>query len=221
MATLTLSDERAFLTKQAMVAHVLREAIQKVQIAPGERIVIHEVAKQLNVSTIPVREALQLLQSEGWVELRPHAGAVATPISAEDIREIFALFEGLELAAARQAAERCSAAALTQLGDLLARMERAASAGHETKWSELNVQFHAQLPVIAGMPRCAMMLARVSADWERLRRHRFSKTARPDHAAAAAEHQAMIAALGDHDAPALEALIRTHNRTALAHYLVG
>lgn len=221
MSSLTLTDDHTFLTKQAKVAHVLREAIQKVQIAPGERIVIHEVAKQLNVSTIPVREALQLLQSEGWVELRPHAGAIASPISENDIREIFALFEGLELAAARPAAERADAAAIALLEDLVERMERAAAAGQEARWTELNVKFHAQFPIIADMPRCGTMLARISADWERLRRHRFSKAARPDHAAAALEHHAIVNAMRNHDVAALEQLIRAHNRSALAHYTIA
>jgi DNA-binding GntR family transcriptional regulator len=220
MLSLTVPTDRGFPTKQAMVVHVLREAILRVVIPPGQRIIIDEVAKQLGVSQIPVREALQILQSEGWVESRPHVGAVASPLAAADISEMFALFEGLELAAARAAISHVTDQALAEMDDLVKHMDKAGQAGQEAKWTELNVRFHALLPELARMPRCARMLAQVSADWERLRRHRFSRAARPDHEQTAREHRAMVEALRQRDLLQLEALIREHNRSALAH-LVG
>ena len=52
-------------TKQEFVYRTLRAAIIRCELPPGERLVIDDLARQLAVSAIPVREALQLLQSEG------------------------------------------------------------------------------------------------------------------------------------------------------------
>jgi DNA-binding FadR family transcriptional regulator len=51
------------------------------------------------VSAIPVREALQLLQSEGLVTTVPHVGATVSPVSRESVAEVFTLMEGLEIVA--------------------------------------------------------------------------------------------------------------------------
>jgi DNA-binding GntR family transcriptional regulator len=83
-----------FQTKQEVVYQTLRTAITHCEIKPGERLVIEEIAQQLNVSPIPVREALQLLQSERLIEAIPHGGATVAPISQASVAEIFTLMEG-------------------------------------------------------------------------------------------------------------------------------
>ena len=70
-------------TKQEFVYETLREAIMRCELGPGRRLVIDELARQLEVSAIPVREALQLLQSEGLVTNVPHVGATVSPVSRE------------------------------------------------------------------------------------------------------------------------------------------
>ncbi|MCG7336194.1 GntR family transcriptional regulator [Sporosarcina sp. ACRSM] len=59
--------------------------------APGERLIISHLADQFSVSEIPVREALQRLSLEGYVQLVPHVGAIVSILSEEEIREIFEL----------------------------------------------------------------------------------------------------------------------------------
>ncbi|HSB62391.1 MAG TPA: GntR family transcriptional regulator [Vicinamibacteria bacterium] len=71
-----------FRTKQELVYRTLRDAIMICRLAPGERLVIDELARQLEVSAIPVREALQLLQSEGLVRSVPPVGATVAPSPA-------------------------------------------------------------------------------------------------------------------------------------------
>ena len=75
-----------FRTKQELVYASLRDAILTCAIPPDERLVIEDVARRLNVSAIPVREALQLLRSEGLVTLIPHMGATVTPLSRDSVR---------------------------------------------------------------------------------------------------------------------------------------
>ena len=86
-------------TKQAFVYETLRQDIMQCVLAPGERLVIDDLARRLNVSTIPVREALQILQTEGLILNVPHVGATVAPITRESIVDVFSMLEGLELVA--------------------------------------------------------------------------------------------------------------------------
>ena len=89
------------LTKNAFVYQTLRTAIIRCELQPGERLVIDDLARRYEVSIIPVREALRLLESEGLVVSIPHVGATVAPISRDSVREVFTLLEGLELVASR------------------------------------------------------------------------------------------------------------------------
>jgi len=75
------SPELRFRTKQEYVYQALRGAILRGELAPGQRLVIDQIGRRLQVSAIPIREALQLLQSEGLVLSAPHVGSTVAPIS--------------------------------------------------------------------------------------------------------------------------------------------
>src|SRR4029450_10765576 len=117
------------LTKQQFVYTTLRESILRCELAPGTRLVIDDLARQFKVSIIPVREALRLLQSEGLVLSVAHVGATVAPISRASAPEVFPLLEGLEVVAARVAAERATATDFENLGGFVAEMDRALEAG--------------------------------------------------------------------------------------------
>lgn len=74
----------------------LRQAILDGTLTKGERLIQEEWATKLNVSRMPVREALRQLQMEGLVKIEPHKGAIVTPITPEDIEEIYHIRSVLE-----------------------------------------------------------------------------------------------------------------------------
>jgi DNA-binding GntR family transcriptional regulator len=219
MDALQIPTGRTFQTKQALAYAALRDGIMSGRLAPGTRLVIDDIAKRLGLSAIPVREALQTLQSERLIEQKPHVGSVVTDIDPDAVREIFTLLECLEVAAFRLAVEHVTPADLDALRRIQAAMEVAAADGDDARWIELNRSFHAQVPLIARMPRAAEMIERVSSDWVRLRHLRFSHAAHPDTGEAHRQHLSMIAALAARDAAALTDLAQRHNREALAAYL--
>lgn len=95
MSDYLLSDhERS--TLQYKVTTKLREVILTGEFEPGERLVQEEWATKLGVSRMPIREALQQLEIEGLVKIEPRRGAIVTPISIEDIEEIYYLRAVLE-----------------------------------------------------------------------------------------------------------------------------
>lgn len=207
-----------YQTKQELVYRTLRDAIMRCRLAPGQRLVIEEIASQLSVSPIPVREALHILQSERLVETVPHVGATVARISHESVAEVFTVMEGLELVATRAAAQHMSRADLVTLTELLEAMDRALAAGDHEQWAELNTEFHRQTTRIAGMPMLQEMTERAMAHWNRLRRFFFNGVLVQRAEQANREHHLILQAMAEQDYDRLEELVKRHNRDALAAY---
>jgi DNA-binding GntR family transcriptional regulator len=210
--------EVRFRTKQEYAYQALRGAILRGELAPGQRLVIDELGRQLEVSAIPVREALQLLQSEGLVRSAPHVGATVSPLSEDEVHEVFAILEGLETAAVREAARRLDDAGADALAGLVARMDEALRARDHEAWAALNVDLHRKIGEIAAMPLLRDMTERVLARWERLRRHFFQGVVVPRVEQAQREHRELLHALVRRDADLAERVVRAHNRSAQASY---
>ena len=111
------------------VYRILRQEIGRLDLAPGARLRLEELAGRLEVSLTPVRHALRRLESEGLVVSLPRRGSRVAPPSVEELEEIQALRLGLESFLARAGAERCSDAALERMADARREMERAYRAG--------------------------------------------------------------------------------------------
>ena len=86
----------------------LRKAVLSRQLQEGEIITLEEVAKKLGISTTPVREAFQVLERDGLIELRQNRGARVLGIGQDSIREHYELREILEEQAVRLAVNKGS-----------------------------------------------------------------------------------------------------------------
>ncbi len=207
-----------FRTKQEYVYQSLRGAIMRGELAPGQRLVIDEIGRQLQVSAIPIREALQLLQSEGLVQSAPHVGSTVAPVSEDEVHEVFAIMEGLETVAVREAARRLDDAGAALLTGLVAEMDGALDARDYERWAALNGGLHRAICEIARMPLLREMTDRVLSRWERLRRHYFQGVLVPRLEQAQREHRVLLEALVRRDADGAERIVRDHNRAAQASY---
>jgi DNA-binding GntR family transcriptional regulator len=207
-----------YRTKQELVYHALRDAIMRCELPPGQRLVIDELARQLEVSAIPVREALQLLQSEGLVTTVPHVGAAVSPVSREQILEVFTLMEGLEIVATRTAAERMTGAEADELEAVVGLMDAALRSGRHHEWADLNTRFHLTISRVAAMPTLLEMTERVLARWDRVRRYYFNGVLvhRVEHAQE--EHREILQSMRRKDMGALESVVKRHNQGALLAY---
>jgi DNA-binding GntR family transcriptional regulator len=215
----SLSEAPAtYRTKQEFAYRRLRDAIMRCELAPGQRLVIDEIARRLRVSAMPVREALHLLQSEGLVINVPHVGATAAPIGPEAVAEVFTILEGLEVVAMREALARLQPEDMAGLDALLEAMDAALAAGAPERWSELNSRFHLAISAATGMPLLREMTERVLGQWDRVRRHHFEGVLVRRAETAQREHHEMAAAMKAGDVARAEAVVRRHNRGALADY---
>jgi DNA-binding GntR family transcriptional regulator len=206
-------------TKQEFVYQTLRNAIMRCDLGPGERLVIDDLARRLGVSIIPVREALQMLQSEALVVLVPHVGATVATISKNSILDVFTMLEGLETVGTRLAAERATAQDLEGLSILVHEMEQMIAQGRNEDWADLNTRFHLTIAAIPGLAMLEEMTARVLTCWDRVRRYYFRGVLVHRVDQAQQEHHEMLVAITGRDLPALEALVRRHNQGALKSYI--
>lgn len=207
-----------FRTKQEYVYQTLRGAIMSGELAPGRRLVIDEIARRLEVSAIPIREALQSLQAEGLVVSAPHVGATVAQLSEAEVHEVFAIMEGLETVGVREAAARLSDHDADELAGIVAAMDAAVEERQYERWAELNGRYHRAIGNLTAMPLLREMTDRVLARWERLRRHYFQGVLVPRVEQAQREHRELLAALVARDPDAAERVVRLHNRNAQAAY---
>jgi len=206
-------------TKQEFAYQTLRDAIMRCELRPGERLVIDDLARRLQVSTIPVREAIQMLQSEGLAVIVPHTGATVAPVSRESIQDVFAVLEGLEVVATRLVAERANQDELTTLATLVDGMDRALASKRLAQWAGMNTRFHLTIAALPGLPMLREMTERVLARWDRIRRHFFRGVLVHRAVQAQQEHRAILAAMRSADLSALETTVRQHNRRAFESYM--
>jgi len=205
-------------TKQEFVYRTLRDSVMKCELKPGERLVIDDLARRLSVSAIPVREALQILQSEGLVVTVPHVGATVALISRESITEVFTVMEGLEMVATRTAAQRATSADVDALDAIVEDMDRAVDSRRYEQWADLNRRFHIAISRTAGMPMLQEMTERALDHWERVRRFFFSGVLVHRVDEAQREHHEFVAAIRAGEIARLETMVRQHNQGALAAY---
>jgi len=213
-----LSSMAFTLTKQQAIYRHLKDRILDGDLPPGQRLIIDDIAEELGLSIIPVREALQMLQSERLVEIRPHAGATVSAITPENIEEVFVILEGMEAVTVRLIAVNCPSDLEPKLKSLIGQMDQSEKRHDVEKWSALNMEFHLAMAQATGMPWLQEITARALANWDRIRRHFFREGAVHRFAEAQKEHHRILQAISRCDKDQAEKLVRQHNRKAFRHY---
>ncbi|HWF73664.1 MAG TPA: GntR family transcriptional regulator [Solirubrobacteraceae bacterium] len=135
------------------IAGLLRERILAGQFRPGEKLVEAEIARQLEISRGPVREALAQLRAEGLVIERPRRGSFVAELTLDDVREIYELRAALESRAARLLIEREDRGAFAELEAIVEAMTAATRIDDREAFAELDGRFHAELCRLSGNRR--------------------------------------------------------------------
>ncbi|WP_153029195.1 GntR family transcriptional regulator [Amycolatopsis sp. YIM 10] len=128
----------------------LRERILNGRLKPGDRLVERDLAEDLGVSRVPVREAIRSLEADGFVVVQSPRRVVVRQLSKVDVEELFDVREALESMAAARAAERADKAGLRELKRLLEQAGRATAANKSARIAELNSRFHEEIITLAG-----------------------------------------------------------------------
>ncbi|MDI5891525.1 GntR family transcriptional regulator [Halomonas rhizosphaerae] len=153
-------------TATAQVHEAIKQRILDGNYRPHDYIREASVARELEVSRTPVREALRELVSEGWLEAIPHHGARVVAWTEKDAREVFELRLVLEPMAVRLASQRMDSARLGRLEALAERMEALVERvetdpGVRNEIALLNHDFHRELVLASDNQRLASVLESV------------------------------------------------------------
>ncbi|SHH20688.1 GntR family transcriptional regulator [Pollutimonas bauzanensis] len=143
----------AFKTKENQVTEFLREGILAGFFQRGQKLRQAEIAKMFNLSITPVREALKLLEAEGYVHGASHRGAVVAPLVLEQVEELYELRLELELRLARIAAKRITAEHIKSLARINDEMKAALKANDMLAHRRSNFRLHFRLYEIADQPQ--------------------------------------------------------------------
>lgn len=130
-------------TSKTLTAYaLLKEAILSGVYPAGERLVIATIAAELNMSSIPVREAIRLLEAERLVRYNHNFGAQVAGIDDQRRSDIAEYEQILESAAATLAASQLTQKRLETLKDVNHRMAEAVQGQHAALFDRLNKRFH-------------------------------------------------------------------------------
>lgn len=177
------------------VADVLREAILRGVYRSGQPLRQEDLAAGLGVSRMPVRDALKQLETEGFVVSMPHRGAVVAHVSAAEAQELHELRLALEPLLLRLAVPQLSRADLGRAEDLLDEADRETD---QSRWSELNWEFHMTLYRAANRPRISGMVRGLHLTANRYMR--MALTTMHHQQTSQAEHRAILEACRERNA---------------------
>ena len=140
-------------TTGELVAEHVRGLIFTGSLRPGDRIPQAEIADDLGVSRLPVREAVMELARDGLVEMEPHSGAFVAPFDPEVIRQHFEIVGLVQGIAAETLVERPDPEAVERLRALTARIDAAMVAGDGTAVHDFTMEFLRVLNLAGGSVR--------------------------------------------------------------------
>jgi DNA-binding GntR family transcriptional regulator len=194
------------LTEKAYCA--IKEAILSLQLQPGAPLVEQELANQLGISKIPLREALQQLENDGLVTRIPYRGVHVSNISTREAAEISAIRGVLEGLAARLAAKRLTDEQLEQAEAILDEAEQALRQEDHDLCIAKGKEFHDFIIARCGNSELPPLLETLDNRFHRFRL--LSNHIRGRTAHSLREHRRVLKALKRRDPDAVERAMREH-----------
>jgi DNA-binding GntR family transcriptional regulator len=198
---------------------VIRDSIVRGEFAPGSRLVIEQLAREIETSVVPVREAIRRLEAEGFVVYTRNVGATVASVDLERYPETVEAVAVLEGAALGLAAPHISTRDIKKARSLNATLRRSLKSIDPQQFSEINHQFHETL-----YRRCPNrhVLDLLVREWELLGRTRSSAFAFiPERALNSVEEHEHLLQLIEQRRPTaeIEAFTRAH-RSSTARALL-
>jgi len=195
------------------VADRLREMIIRGEIQEGEQLRQDAIATDLQVSRIPVREALRQLEAEGLIKIVAHRGAVVSSLSSEEIEELFQIRAVLECEVLRLSIPHLTDEDFARAESIMETFEKALwLEGDVSSWGRLNSEFHATLYSRAGRPQFMAIIRQINNNGDRYTRLQLYLTRAFERAKA--EHRTILDFCRKRDVKAACDLMQQHIQAA-------
>ncbi|MFL6124772.1 GntR family transcriptional regulator [Actinophytocola sp.] len=197
------------------VYQAMQELIISRRLAPGQHLVESELAQMLGVSRQPVREALQWLNNEGWVDLRPGYGAFVHAPTPDEADQLLAVRSLLESESARLAALHADEEGIAQLRDLNRQGLDAVAEDDIDRAVALNAAVHRCVTELSGNK----VLLDFATQVDRRVRWYYTPIARQRGKQSWQEHARVIDAIENRDAEAAAQIMKEHTERTRKSYL--
>jgi DNA-binding GntR family transcriptional regulator len=192
----------------------IRDQVIAGTLTPGQRLTEEGLAAEFGTSRIPVREALRLLEADGFIRVQAFYGTFVNELSDQDAADLLEVRGVLEPLAARRAASRCTPHVLAAMQQIVDAGSKAAQAGRLTDLPALNSQLHGLIAQTSGSAILNQFISRLE--------HKIAwvySVELPRRAGDSwIEHQMILDALARGDADSAGALMIAHVRGAEAAY---
>ncbi len=202
------------VNKQERTYEILRDRIHGGVYAPMARLNIDALAREFGVSPIPVREALRRLEAQGWVQFKPNAGAIVSPVDATSWEQAMVALAILEGAATAEAQRHLRKSDFTRLRKIAADM---ASQDDPVRFGTLNRRLHETIVARCGNTWLLELLGQTHDRLDRVRSTMFAYL--PQRAdEAVREHTRLIELLESGDPAEVERYARWHKLQTVEAY---
>lgn len=196
------------------IVEKLRDAIVSGELLPGTALSVPALARALDVSRSPVREAVLQLVGDGLAVEQPRKGVVVATIDHEDLVRIHEIREYMEAAAARYCAERIDRSGIAALDAVLIRQKQAVVDHDARTYYETNAELHALIAGNSNNPPLALMLSRFEGQMA-IALQQISSS--PAHMREAfQEHEEIVAQIRSGNSDKAELAMRLHIAGTLA-----
>ena len=206
--------ETIFKTRQEIIYDTIRERIIIGEYEPGLRLVAKDLAEELDVSRMPVREALARLASTGLVELVPYKGAIVNKLTADDYIEIFHIRSALEGLAARLACDNLTNEDLEKLQSVHeAEKKLIDHQDDDTEFQKVNRIFHSTIWQRTNSTRLQQLLSNLYSEAAQYRHMTVILPGRLKEICD--EHDRVLSAFKERDSELAEMRMREHYLSTL------
>jgi phosphonate utilization transcriptional regulator len=199
------------LQQHSLTSLVHREVERMIlagDIGSGTKLNEAEIAARLGVSRGPVREAFRALEETGLVQLEKNRGVFVRQISVHEAHEIYELRAAFDQMAGRKLAANVTAEHLKELRALIERMEKAAARNDIDGYHSLNMRFHDAVVEFAGNQKLLSAYRRLVNELTLFRRHTLMQRDRLP--TSTLEHRKIVDAISAHDSESASKLLYQH-----------
>ncbi|OYD09800.1 GntR family transcriptional regulator [Paludifilum halophilum] len=194
---------------KSRVLSQLQQWIADGTLEPGEKIADTEVARAMGVSRTPIREALQILEIQGFIEMRPGKETRVTSLNPEDVYQLYPPLAALESMAAEIAADRIQDSQIEQLSELNQKFSRAIEQKDRETALAIDEDFHGLILEAADNTYILDFSSLLQLHIRRLKYVFFEQPLIPLRTSVE-EHDALIEAFREGDRKKAEAVMRNN-----------
>ena len=205
------------VSKNDYAYHRLKEEIITGYLAPGEKLTVNTLSERYQVSTMPVRNAIQKLRSEGFVAITPRCGAKVHVWDYDEFNSLMQLSTVLEMTASKLAAFYIDEESIAMLNSLCKKMESAGMSRNYPQYEQYNHRFHFAIYENCGNP---YLMEQISEMHEKT----YPYTSISFHIEgrlkiSMEQHKTWVKALADHDGETCAELCKTQRVQAYGNFL--